>query len=192
VTACTTCGDDVIEPTEQCEGTDLAGESCESLGLYPGVLGCNPTVCNFDVSGCGPYFEDFELGVLPFEYTIGGDLGWVIDNSSAYSGVHAAHNGPITDGQTSWIELQGNFVVEGELSFRHRESTESGVDFLRLYIDGAEVGSWSGTNGWNESSFPVSAGAHVFQWRYEKDNSVSAGEDRVWIDDVYLLVGSAI
>jgi hypothetical protein len=52
------CGDGVRQPLlEDCEDTDLAGESCESLGHEPGPLGCNE-LCYFDVSGCGAAAED--------------------------------------------------------------------------------------------------------------------------------------
>jgi hypothetical protein len=30
----------------------------------------------------------------------------------------------------------------------------------------------------------VSAGTHTFEWRYDKDGSLSSGSDQVWIDDV--------
>ncbi len=45
------CGDSIIDPGEDCEGTDLRGETCESLGLGEGTLGCNAN-CTFDTSGC--------------------------------------------------------------------------------------------------------------------------------------------
>jgi len=47
------CGDDVIQTTfgEQCEGDDLAAETCETLGLGAGNLGCN-AACRYDTSAC--------------------------------------------------------------------------------------------------------------------------------------------
>jgi len=48
------CGDGVIAtPSEQCEGDDLAGSTCESLGYDGGTLSCLDT-CLFDESGCTP------------------------------------------------------------------------------------------------------------------------------------------
>ncbi|MBY0276415.1 DUF1566 domain-containing protein [Candidatus Binatia bacterium] len=47
-----TCGDGAIDVAgEQCDGADLGGSSCESLGRSGGTLGCS-TECRFDVSGC--------------------------------------------------------------------------------------------------------------------------------------------
>ena len=45
------CGDGVAKGKEQCDGGDLRGETCESLGYAPGALGCYPD-CTFDLIGC--------------------------------------------------------------------------------------------------------------------------------------------
>lgn len=47
------CGDGVIEPPEQCEGTDFNGKTCASFGLSAGDLACNG-FCGVVVSGCVP------------------------------------------------------------------------------------------------------------------------------------------
>ncbi|MHC4673588.1 MAG: hypothetical protein ACYTBZ_13980, partial [Planctomycetota bacterium] len=48
------CGNDVIEGTEVCDGSDLAGETCMSqMGSgYTGTLACNAGCDGFDTSGC--------------------------------------------------------------------------------------------------------------------------------------------
>ncbi len=47
------CGDDVAEVPEQCDGIDLAGQTCISLG-FPGggTLACLANCAGFDTSGC--------------------------------------------------------------------------------------------------------------------------------------------
>jgi len=45
------CGDDFAEGNESCDGTDLSGADCLSLGFASGTLACTPG-CGFDVSGC--------------------------------------------------------------------------------------------------------------------------------------------
>lgn len=50
----TGCGDGMISPGEQCDGLDLQGFDCESLGLGGGVLSCDPVMCTFDTSRCTP------------------------------------------------------------------------------------------------------------------------------------------
>lgn len=49
----TACGNDVAEDAEPCDGRDLAGSSCEGLGLgyTGGTLVCTPT-CSLDADGC--------------------------------------------------------------------------------------------------------------------------------------------
>ena len=45
------CGDSIIDPEEQCDGENLGGATCESLGLGEGTLGCKAD-CTFDTSSC--------------------------------------------------------------------------------------------------------------------------------------------
>jgi len=45
------CGDGTIDPSEDCDVTNLAGASCTSLGFQPGTLAC-AAGCTFDTSGC--------------------------------------------------------------------------------------------------------------------------------------------
>ena len=45
------CGDGAIGTTEECEGTNLNGESCVSQGYLEGTLSCTNT-CIFDLSDC--------------------------------------------------------------------------------------------------------------------------------------------
>jgi len=47
------CGDGFLEnDVEQCDGSNLAGQSCGTLGLGAGTLRCASS-CTFDTSGCG-------------------------------------------------------------------------------------------------------------------------------------------
>jgi hypothetical protein len=48
------CGNGAIDPGEQCDGADLQGFDCVSLGLGGGVLACDPITCTFDTSMCMP------------------------------------------------------------------------------------------------------------------------------------------
>lgn len=47
------CGNDVKESGEQCDGSDLGGASCASLGYIAGTLVCS-TSCTWDTSSCTP------------------------------------------------------------------------------------------------------------------------------------------
>jgi len=47
----TACGNGAINVGEQCDGTNLGGKTCVSLGYLAGTLTCNK-ICGFDISGC--------------------------------------------------------------------------------------------------------------------------------------------
>ena len=46
------CGDAMVSPGEQCDGADLQGFDCASLGLSGGTLACDAVTCTFDTSMC--------------------------------------------------------------------------------------------------------------------------------------------
>ncbi len=82
------CGDDAIDEAfgEQCEGADLAGETCASLGLGVGTLACTDA-CHFDTTGCevAAVCGDGELDV-PEEQCEGADLGGETCETLGYYG----------------------------------------------------------------------------------------------------------
>jgi len=45
------CGDDIRDPAEACDGPDLGGANCTSVGFYTGTLACGAD-CQFDTDGC--------------------------------------------------------------------------------------------------------------------------------------------
>ena len=45
------CGNNIKEEGEQCDGSDLAGETCTSRGFAGGTLGCNAN-CTLNTSAC--------------------------------------------------------------------------------------------------------------------------------------------
>jgi hypothetical protein len=131
-------------------------------------------------------FESGDFSLLGWGFK--GDRDWQIDNTFAYDGVYGARSGFITHNQSSAIIADMEVLTEGEISFHKKvscEDDESGndnFDFLAFYIDGVEQQRWDGTSDWSYHAFPVPAGSHRFEWRYSKDQSVSAGMDGAWID----------
>ena len=94
-------------------------------------------------------------------------------------------SGNITHDETTTLELVKEVDSGGaELSFDYNTSTESGFDYLELYVNGSFVDEWSGSNGWTTYTTALSAGTNTIEWRYVKDGSVSDGSDTVWVDDV--------
>ena len=52
---CTACGDGTIDPGETCDGANLGGQTCISMGFDTGTLACAPN-CTFNTGGCVDYF----------------------------------------------------------------------------------------------------------------------------------------
>ena len=46
------CGDGVIDTFEDCEGSNLDGQTCQTLGYARGTLRCDPDYCFFDDARC--------------------------------------------------------------------------------------------------------------------------------------------
>ncbi len=128
----------------------------------------------------------FESSALPPEFSTGGWRGWSTTTGEAHSGDRSVGSGDIDDLDESWLRMSHAMPFDGEIRFWFRTSTETCCDDLFFRVDREELGSWAGTEGWTEAVFPLTAGTHDFEWSYEKDFSVSTGDDRVWIDDIVI------
>ena len=134
----------------------------------------------------GSQIEDFETADFSsFNWYFEGDLPWVIDQNNSYEGTYSARSGPITHDQKSSLLIDETVLIEGDISFYVKTSTEPAFDPFIFYIDGVEIKKWNtGITDWAFYSYPVSAGAHTFKWSYEKDYMASEGEDCIWLDNI--------
>jgi hypothetical protein len=133
----------------------------------------------------GQQVENFETGDFSqYPWVMGGNQNWLLTSSNVYEGLYSATSGNITDNQTSSIQLTAEVLSPADISFYYRVSSESGWDYLRFYIDGNEQEKWSGTVGWAQASYSVTAGTHTFKWSYTKDGSQSSGSDCGWVDQI--------
>ena len=129
--------------------------------------------------------DDFETGDFSRQaWSFAGQQPWTIDSAVAAGGSsYSARSGQIGPSSTSSLIL--SLLTEaGQASFDYLTSSETSFDFLKFFIDGTEIDRWSGRlNGFQSFSTTISAGAHTFEWRYQKDGSVNSGLDTVWIDN---------
>lgn len=54
------CGNGILEPNEECEGFELRGATCDSLGLSVGLMKCGAD-CKLDTTGCGGKCGDGQI-----------------------------------------------------------------------------------------------------------------------------------
>ena len=128
----------------------------------------------------------FESGTIPSDWQVpaGSDAGWQIDaQSEAAHGDISLRAATITHSQLARIEFTREFS-DGALTFWARTSSESGFDYLWVYVDGVRVLSLSGENSWSEQSLSLTPGLRTIRFVYRKDGSVNRGSDTVWIDNL--------
>ena len=126
----------------------------------------------------------FESGTFDPEWEFAGNADWTITDNTAWDGTYSAKSGSIGDNQTSTLKITVETVENGVMSFYRKVSSEATYDFLQFYIDGQMKDEWSGEEDWEEISYNVTAGTHTYKWVYDKDQSVSNGDDCGWIDYV--------
>ncbi len=127
--------------------------------------------------------EDFESGnFLQYPWEMSGDAPWTVTTNLPYEGNYCARSGLITHSQESDLFVTVEVLAPTDLTFYYKVSSETNYDYLRFYVDGAQINSWSGTVPWTLFTYPVTAGTHTFQWSYTKDGSVNTGDDAAYVD----------
>jgi len=127
--------------------------------------------------------EDFESGgFLMYPWEMGGNAPWTITGTNPHEGTFSARSGVIGHSQRSDLQVTVEVIAADDIKFWYRVSSETNYDFLRFYVDGVQVASWSGTVPWTQFSYPVATGTRTFKWAYTKDYSVVSGEDASWVD----------
>ncbi len=130
--------------------------------------------------------ESFETGEFTSDWSFSGHANWMIVNTEAFDGIYSARSGNISDNQFSELIFEASNSSDGFISFYQKISTESGYDFLTFYIDDVQIDQWAGELDWEQVSYPINAGNHVYRWSYVKDTYVSDGQDCVWLDYIEL------
>ena len=165
---------DAIDPDNDNDGIPDADD--------PAPLDANDPVITFNAFD--PFNTDVYKSPLPEGFsTPDGVLAWTAATGAAFSGDRSLGSLIIADGETAAVELVDTFEA-GTLTFQYKVDSEAGSDVLRFLIDGTEQLVDSGDTGWVEARFPIDAGEHTLEWRYEKDASGSGGLDAAWIDDI--------
>lgn len=137
-----------------------------------------------------PYFEDFESGNFnSLDWQLDITYPWQITTINPYQGDFCMksgnNNAPNT---TSSMQITVEIPYDSYISFFRKISSESYGDYGRFYIDDNQKNYWSGTYGWSEYTYYVSAGTHTFKWTYSKNENVNSGDDCFYIDNIRFYV----
>jgi hypothetical protein len=127
--------------------------------------------------------EDFE----DTTYNVAPSGTWARSNTSANGGTWSLRSAAIGHGATTDATVT---VPSGATSVRfwYRVSSESGFDYFRFLIAGAQQFQASGNGVWTQSaSYAVTPG-QVLTFRYIKDGSTVANLDAAFIDDLVFTV----
>lgn len=180
--------DDPAEDVAFAAAMEFTGSGADRINMVVDRSGPTPVLRWEDTNA--DLVEDFEDGTLQFTVNPGGAAPWFRTNAptsdgrpTAKTGQWSFRAGGITHGQTSDAVVT---VPPGALTVQcqRRVSSEPGFDFLRILINGVEVGAVSGLGEWAQStSYNVSA-ASTITFRYTKNSSASQYDDTAYIDDV--------
>ena len=138
--------------------------------------------------GCGlpgeEIIEPFETGDFSlFDWQIDANYPWSITTTDPYEGTYCMKSGGAgVNSVISNMTVTVNIPADGEMSFFGKISCEQGWDYGYFFIDGTQMGQYTGAGSWGERTFPITAGDHTFQWRYEKDGSVNNNDDCFYVD----------
>jgi hypothetical protein len=137
---------------------------------------------------CGPNnTEDYESGDFSrFSWTFN-NRAWEIDSSNAFDGNYCARSQVgMSHGRESRISISWDSPNDDSISFYYKVSSEEGYDMFHFTIDGTDCLTASGQKDWVRASFPITAGSHIYSFRYTKDYNGSSGNDCAWIDNITL------
>jgi hypothetical protein len=129
--------------------------------------------------------ESFEYGGFTlFPWTNTSPVPWVVTADQSFEGTMSAVSGMITHNGVTTLKINIDLPLADTVRFWYKVSSEPSYDFLRLTVNDTTVFTASGEKDWTQRTVPLRPGAHILQWSYIKDGSVSSGSDRAWIDQI--------
>ena len=131
--------------------------------------------------------EDWETNTFEsFSWVNESNSPWFTSSNAPYAGTYCSESGNINNNQQTELSIELDVTEAGFVGFYRKTSTEADWDYLFFYIDGQELGKWSGEEPWEYMEFPIDTGMHTVTWNYIKDQWVSDGQDAAFIDEIVL------
>jgi len=114
----------------------------------------------------------------------GANVSWNQELLTGTEGESSISSGVIGHNEASWVVAHISLLEEKTLYFNWKSSSELSFDFIELLLNGEVVDALSGETLWQQNSIIVPSGDHILYWRYRKDESVSDGLDKAWLDNL--------
>lgn len=188
--------------TDTCLSTNVSmGSTCDvtiefiagsTAGEYVGSLVINTDNISFPVITIPLESVVIEQSYFnassEIKWGLGGDAAWT-EESVTTSGL-AFQSGDVSNTQNSSLFAYVPVDSSGTRTvyFDWKVCSEPGWDFLELWVD--NVNTTDGISGdvdWVEHSVTlIGEGAHVIEWRYNKDSLYTVGSDIGWLDNIEL------
>ncbi len=133
----------------------------------------------------GKFVEDFETGdFTKFDWKNDTVYPWLSSTAEAQQGQFSARSGAIGHNKHSDLYIDLDVFADDTLSFYVKTSSEP-FDYLNFYVDGVVKGQFSGiSTDWTFAKYIIPQGKHRLLWSYVKNGGTTAGQDRVWIDNI--------
>ena len=131
---------------------------------------------------------DTAVGSPGLNWSSQGNALWSVQDTIFAEGASAPQSGTIADGQAS--EINTTVIGPASISFGWKVSSEANYDYLVVRVNGAEKARISGEVDWTQITLNLPDTTNTVSWSYEKDSSVSEGQDAGWIDGV--TIGAAL
>ncbi len=132
--------------------------------------------------------EDFEpVFKSRMKWSDGGAQNWTIDGAQHFDGIKSIRSGQINANEYSSLIYPCEVTSCDFVSFWSKTSSDGG-DKLQFLMDGISVAEWSGLTDWSFHTYKIEPGMHQLEWRYTKDNELTAGDDAAWLDNIHLPV----
>lgn len=174
-----------FSPTDSSDANgDADGDGVSNLEEYQAGTDPNDSASSPNITS---KTYDFESETDLNDWEFGTSQQWTRTEATAAGGSYSIVSADVSDNEISEVSLTTTFEA-GTVTFGYKVSSESGWDYLRFYVDDAMIGEWSGEIDWSGYSYQIEQGQHTLKWRYEKDESVSEGDDLAWIDNVVIPV----
>ncbi|MFN2379192.1 MAG: C25 family cysteine peptidase [Bacteroidales bacterium] len=154
--------------------------------MFSAVLDCYPYVDERELGlFSGRSTEDFEMiNFTTFPWKNNTAYPWFITENESFQNTFAARSGLNSNNhsQKSVLSIRINLPEDDTLTFWYKVSSEYRYDLFVFEVDSIEQFSQSGITEWELAVVPLKKGIHRLNWVYQKDASLSEGEDCAWLD----------